>query len=95
MKTAGLLPPPLPKYLLICARLYGVSGPGSAVGIATGYGLDGLGSNPGGGRDFPHLYGPALGPTQPYVQWEPGLSRGVKSGRRVTLTPHPILVPWP
>jgi len=28
------------------------SGPGSSVGIATGYGLDGLGSNTGGGEIF-------------------------------------------
>ena len=34
------------------------------------------GSNPGGGRYFPHLFAPALGPTQPPVQWLPGLSRG-------------------
>jgi len=32
---------------------------------------------------------PALGPTQPPVQWVPGLSPGVKSGRGVTLTPTP------
>ena len=44
--------------------------------------------------DFPHLSRLALGPTQPPVQWVPGLSRGVKSGRGVTLTPHPLLVPW-
>jgi hypothetical protein len=44
--------------------------PGSAVGIATGYGLDGPGieSRWGGGRDFPHLFRPVLGPTQPPVQ---------------------------
>ena len=55
----------------------------------TGYGLDGPGIESRWGRDFSHLSRPALGPTQPPVQWVPGLSPGVKSGRGVTLTPHP------
>jgi len=42
-------------------------GPGSSVGIATDYGLDGPGSNPYGNEIF-RLLRPALGPTQPPVK---------------------------
>jgi hypothetical protein len=51
-------------------------GSGSVVGIATGYGLDGPGIESRWGRDFSHLSRPTLEPTQPPVQWLPGLSWG-------------------
>ena len=67
-------------------------GPGSSVGIATDYELDGPGSNPGGDEIF-RPSRPALGPTQPPVKWAPGSFPGVKCGRGVLLTTHPLLVP--
>jgi hypothetical protein len=51
-------------------------GQDSVVGIATRYGLDGPGIESRWGRDFSHTSRPALGPTQPPIQWVPGLSRG-------------------
>jgi hypothetical protein len=55
------------------------AGPVSSVGIATGYRLDGPGIESWWGRGFPHLFRPTLGPTQPPVQWVPGISRGYKA----------------
>ena len=46
---------------------YGSSGPGSVVGIATGYGLDIPGIESRRGRDFLHLAKLAMGPTHPPV----------------------------
>ena len=68
---------------------------GSSVGIATGYGLDGPGieSRWGGGARFsaPVQTGPGAHPAS--CTTGTGSFPGVKSGRGVTLTPHPLLVP--
>ena len=61
----------------------------SSVGIATRYGLDGPGIESRWGRDFPHRSRPALGPTQPPVQWVPGLFPGVKLPGRGADHPPP------
>ena len=68
-------------------------GPGSSVGIATGYGLDGPGIESRWGEIFhpcpDRPWGP---PSLLYNGYR--VFPGVKSGRGVTLTPHPLLVPW-
>ena len=67
------------------------SGPGSVVSIATGCGLDGPGIESRWGWDFLHLSRPVLRPTQPPVQWVPGLSRGGKERPGRGTAPHPLL----
>ena len=61
----------------------------SSVGIATRYGLYGLGIESRRGRDLPPQSRPVLGPTQPPIQWIPGLFPGGKAAGtwRWPLTP--------
>ena len=70
-----------------------IRGRGSSVGIATDYGLDGPGSNPGGDEIF-CLSRPPLGPTQPPVQWVNGYwvypGGKVRSGRAADHSPPSI-----
>jgi len=65
-------------------------GPGSLLGIATGYGLDGQGIESRWGRDVLHLSRPAH---PAFSTMGTGSFPGVKSGRGVTLTSQPLLVP--
>ena len=70
------------------------SGSGTVTSIATGYGLDGLGIESQWGAKFsaPVQTGPGAHSTS--CTMGTGTFPGVKSGRDVTLTPHPLLVPW-
>ena len=79
-------------WISVCCLLFG--GPGSVVGIATGYRLDdpGIESRWGARFSAPVQTGPGAHPASCTVGT--GSFPGVKSGRGVTLTPHPLLVPW-
>ena len=69
-------------------------GPGSSVGIATGYGLDDPGIESRWGAKFsaPVQTGPGAHPIS--CTMGTGSFPGVKSGRGVALTLHHLLVPW-
>jgi hypothetical protein len=74
-------------------HLFQQLGPGSQVGIATGYGLDGPGIESRWEARFsaPVQTGPRAHPASRTMGT--GSFLGVKSGRGVTLTPRPLLVP--
>ena len=72
--------------------LYMFRRPGSSVGIATDYGLDGPGIESRWGRDFPPVQtGPGAHPAS--CTMGTGSFPGVKCGRGVLLTTHPLLAP--
>ena len=54
----------------------------SSIGIATRYGWTVRGSNPGWGWDFRHPSRPAIGPTQPPVEWVTSHFPGIRWPRR-------------
>ena len=71
-----------------------ICGPCSSVDIATDYGLDGPGSNPGGDEIFPPVQtGPGAHPAS--CKMGTVSFPGVKCGLGVLLTTHPLLVPRP
>ena len=65
----------------------------SSVDISTYYGLVGPGIESRCGRDFPHLSRPVLGAHPASCTMGTGSFLGVKIGRGVTLTAHPLLEP--
>jgi hypothetical protein len=71
-----------------------VCGPGTSVSIETGYGLDCPGIESRWGRRFSvhFLTDPGAQPASCTVGTE--FFPGIKNGRGVTLSPHPLLVPW-
>jgi hypothetical protein len=71
-----------------------MSGPGSSVSIATGYGLDGPGieSQFGGGARFSAPVQTGLGAHPASCTMGTGSFPVVECGRGVTLAPHPLLV---
>jgi hypothetical protein len=81
-----------PKVLLIFISVMG--GPGSVVGKATTYGLDGPGMESRFGARFsaPVQTGPEIHPA--FCEIGTVSFPGVRCSRGETLTSHPLLEPW-
>jgi hypothetical protein len=84
---------------IISVSVSRIGKPGSSVSIVSGYGLDHRAIEVRSSAEAKGFFllasvsRPALRPTQPPVQRVQGvLSPGVKCGRGVTLTTHPLLV---
>ena len=76
-------------YTCISKCIFPICGPGSSVGIATDWTV--RGSNPGGARFSAIQTGPGALPAS--CTMGTGSFPGVKCGRGMLLTPHPLLAP--
>jgi len=70
--------------------LHCLCGPGGVIGIATGYGLDGPGIESRWGTGFSAPVQTGRGAHPASCSMGTGSFLGVKSGRGLTLTPHPF-----
>jgi len=81
----------IPKFFH--TRISLTCGPGSVVGIATAYGLDGPEIESRWGARFSAHVRTGLEDHSPSCVMGTGSFSGVMCGRGVTLTPHPLIVP--
>jgi hypothetical protein len=75
-KYDNMATPRIFGVIIIIVVIIVIMGRDGSVGITTRYGLDGPGVASRCVPDFPHPSRPTLRPTQPPIQWAPGLSRG-------------------
>jgi hypothetical protein len=94
VQIIGHLEPIISKGIVIISDSTFICGPGSSVGIATGYGLEGPGIE---STWTTRLSAPVqTGPVAHSVSCRMGTWSflGVKNDRSATLTPHSLPVPW-
>jgi hypothetical protein len=80
--------------IILLTYLHFICGPGSSVGIATRYGLDGPGIEFRWGARFSAPVQTGPGAHLASCTMSTGSFPGVKYGRGVLLITHPHLVPW-